>query len=302
MPETNYKSGFVSIIGRPNVGKSTLLNRLVGQVISITANKPQTTRNNIRGIITKDDYQAILLDTPGIHMPENELHKRIVHYAVSSISDTDLVFFITECLRFGEEKIPEKDLMVLEHFKSLNKNIVLLINKVDLSTEAQVLNTIKVYNSDFDFKEIVPVSALKGSGTNKIEAFFRKYLPQGIPYYDEDQMTDTPERVIIAEFVREQLMRMCFQEVPYGVAVVVEKFKEAPKKINIYCTIHTERESHKKIIIGKGGSMLKKVGENSRKKMELLLGNKVYLDLHVKVSKNWVNNPAKLTEFGYSIN
>lgn len=301
MSETNFKSGFVSIIGRPNVGKSTLLNRLVGQVISITANKPQTTRNNIRGIITKDDYQAILLDTPGIHMPENELHKRIVHYAVSSIADTDLVFFITECLRNGEKSIPEKDLMVLENFKDRNKNIVLLINKVDLSTEEQVLNTIEVYNEDFDFKEIVPVSALKGRGTEKIEAFFREYLPKGIPYYDEDQMTDTPERVIIAEFVREQLMRMCFQEVPYGVAVVVEKFKEAPKKINIYCTIYTERESHKKIIIGKGGSMLKKVGENSRKKMELLLGNKVYLDLHVKVSKNWVNNPSKLNEFGYSV-
>ena len=204
-------------------------------------------------------------------------------------------------MRHGEQTIPEKDLMVLEHFKEHNKNIVLLINKVDLSTEDQVLNTIEVYNKDFDFKEIVPVSALKGRGIEKIEAFFSKYLPKGIPYYDEDQMTDTPERVIIAEFVREQLMRMCFQEVPYGVAVVVEKFKDSARKVNIYCTIHTERESHKKIIIGKGGLMLKKVGENSRKKMELLLGNKVYLTLHVKVSKNWVDNPNKLNEFGYAI-
>lgn len=296
----SFHSGFVSLLGRPNVGKSTLLNRMVGQPISITANKPQTTRNQIRGIITRDDFQAIVLDTPGIHLPQNELHRRIVNYAIRSIHENDLIFFITnpvENVKFG---IPKSDQLVLKHLAGLKEKVVLVINKIDESDQSKVLQTISLYNKEHSFLETVPISAKTGSGVPVLESFFAKYLPAGIPYFPEDQITDSPERSIVGELIREQITRLCFQEVPYGVAVAIENFKEKEKKIEIYATIYVERESHKKIIIGKKGAMLKKVGQRSRIKMEHMLGVGVFLSTHVKVSKNWFNNPGRLNELGYA--
>ena len=297
---SNFKSGFVTLIGRPNVGKSTLLNSLIGQQISITADKPQTTRNNIRGIINESDYQAIVLDTPGIHLPRNELHKRIVGYALQTIKESDLIFFITEPLSSKQEEIDKGDEEILKQFDGNLNNAVLVINKIDLAKPEDVLRTIALFNKRLSFLETVPISALKRKGTETLVSFFPKYLPEGVPYFDQDQLTDTPERVIVGEFVREQIMRNCFQEVPYGVAVVVDAFKEGKEKIKIFATIFVERESHKRIVIGKQGSMLKKLGQYSRQKIERLLGTGVYLSLHVKVAKNWINNPGKLNEFGYS--
>ncbi len=295
-----FKSGFVTLIGRPNVGKSTLLNSMVGQQISITADKPQTTRNNIRGIINDQDFQAVLLDTPGIHLPRNELHKRIVGYALQTIKDSDLIFFITEPLLAKYREISKGDTEILKQLNESVKNTVLVINKIDLSGPEEVLKTISLFNESFPFIETVPISALKNKGINIFKSFFTKYLPEGVPYFDQDQLTDTPERTIVGEFVREQIMRNCFQEVPYGVAVLVDAFKEDSEKIKIFATIYVERDSHKRIIIGKQGSMLKKIGQYSRQKIERLLGTGVFLSLHVKVAKNWINNPKKLTEFGYS--
>ncbi len=300
MPESSFRSGFVTLLGKPNVGKSTLLNKLIGQQISITANKPQTTRNRIRGIVTEENCQAVILDTPGIHLPKNELHRRIVSYATQAIHETDLVFFLTEPSIKNPDTLSDRDKFVLDHLDSDQSNVILIINKIDICSQEQVLKSITVFNKAFSFKETVPVSALKGTGIDTLKSFFTKYLPEGIPFFPEDQMTDTPERVIVGEFVREQIIRHCFQEVPYGAAVQVEAFKESDKMVRIFATVYVEKDSHKKIIIGKKGSMLKKVGQNSRLKIEKLLGTRVYLDLHVKVARNWFNNPKKLVEFGYS--
>lgn len=298
-PPPGFKSGFVTLLGKPNVGKSTLLNRLIGQHISITADKPQTTRNRIRGIISEEQYQAVVLDTPGVHMPRNELHRRIVSYAVQSIRDSDLVFFLTEPIYKGQQSISRDDQLVLEHLEVASIKTVLVLNKIDLSRNEEILKSIAMLNDTYQFTETVPVSALKGTGVDTLKGFFSKYLPEGIPYFPVDQMTDTPEREIVGEMVREQIMRLCFQEIPYGVAVSVDAFKEEEKLVRIFATVYTERDAHKKIIIGKGGGMLKKIGQNARYKIERMLGIRIYLSLHVKVAKNWVNNPRRLVEFGY---
>ena len=294
-----FKSGFVTLLGKPNVGKSTLLNRLIGQHISITADKPQTTRNRIRGIVSDPAYQAVILDTPGVHLPQNELHRRIVSYAVQSIRDSDLVFFLPEPVSKGQQAISKDDQLVLEHLSQSDATIILLINKVDLSRHEEILRSIAMLNEVYPFEETVPISALKGTGVDILKGFFAQYLPDGIPYFPTDQMTDTPEREIVGELVREQIMRLCFHEIPYGVAVFVDAFKEEGKLIRIFATIYTERTAHKKIIIGKNGAMMKRIGQNSRVKIERLLGIKVFLSLHVKIAKNWVNNPRRLTELGY---
>lgn len=294
-----FKSGFVTLLGKPNVGKSTLLNRLIGQHISITADKPQTTRNRIRGIVTEETYQAVILDTPGVHLPKNELHRRIVSYAVQAIRDSDLVFFLTEPLAKHHQSVSRDDQLVLEHLSEAKAKTVLVINKIDIAGPEAVLRSIAMLNEFHQFTETVPVSALKGTGVDILKGFFPRFLPEGIPYFPTDQMTDTSERAIVGELVREQIMRLCFHEIPYGTAVFVDAFKDEEKLIRIFATIYTERSAHKKIIIGKNGAMLKKVGQNSRAKIERLLGTKVYLSLHVKIAKNWVNNPRRLNEFGY---
>jgi len=294
-----YHSGFISLVGRPNVGKSTLLNALVGQQISITANKPQTTRNQIRGIVTEENYQAILLDTPGIHLPQNELHNRIVGYALKSLKENDLVFHIIEPLAHPNKGIEEYDTKIIDLLPTSAEKSFLIVNKTDLYKEENVFETTRIFSEAFPYCAILPTDALHRRGIDKLKGIFPKYLPEGIPHFPTEQITDTPERAIVGELVREQIMRKCFQEIPYGVAVEIEKFKESESKVEIHATIHVEREAHKKIIIGKGGSMLKMIGTAARIKMEQLLGTKVRLDTHVKISKNWFNNPNKLSEFGY---
>jgi len=298
--DSGYKSGFVVLLGKPNVGKSTLLNKLVGQHISITADKPQTTRNRIRGIISNPRYQAVILDTPGVHLPKNELHRRIVNYAIQSVRDSDLVFFLTEPLARNQKTVSTADQLVLQHLSEDNPNTVLVINKIDAYEEEQILRSITVFNKEYEFCETVPVSALKGLNIDVLKSLFLKHLPVGIPYFPEDQLTDTPERAIAGELVREQIMRLCFQEIPYGVAVWIDAFRESEKVVKIFATVFIEKPSHKKIVIGKNGLMLKKIGINSRVRLERMLGNKVYLSLHVKVARNWMNNPKKLSEFGYA--
>lgn len=293
------KSGFAALIGKPNVGKSTLLNKLIGQPISITADKPQTTRNRIRGIITEADYQAVVLDTPGIHLPRNELHRRIIKYAMQTFHDTDMLFFLSEPLAKNQESISGSDRLVLEQLKELSTAIILVLNKIDLYSPEQILRSIEAFNQIFQFSETVPISALKGKSIDILKSLFPKYLPEGVRYFPEDQMTDLPERMIVGEFVREQIIRNCFHEIPYGVAVMIDSFDESESLIRIFATIFVEKKSHKKIVIGKHGSMLKRVGQNARIKIERLLGKKIYLSLHVKISVNWINNPRRLSEFGY---
>lgn len=298
--EAEYKSGFISLVGKPNVGKSTLLNCLLGQKVSITANKPQTTRNQVRGILTTDDYQAILVDTPGIHMPENELHRRIVGYATQSLQDTDIVFYLMEPLGDSQVKPGKNDLIVLENLKKIKIPVLLLINKVDLYKKEQVFKTIQLMNELYPFKETIPVSALKQQGIEHLDKIFKTYLEPGPMYYPDAQVTDTPEKVIAAELIREQIFRLCHQEIPYGVAVDLEKFEEQDNMIKIYASIFVERESQKGIIIGKKGSMLKKIGTNAREKIEHLLGIKVFLSLNVKLVKNWSNSNRRLNDLGYT--
>jgi GTPase len=297
--EAAFRTGFIALIGKPNVGKSTLLNRLIGQHISITADKPQTTRNRIRGILNGGRYQAVLLDTPGIHRPRNELHRRIVRYAVQSLGEADLVLLLTEALDTRDEQLRDDDRLVLEYLEAAQQKAILVINKIDRARADQVLKTISVWNDRFRFVETVPISALKGKGLQVLTRVFLSYLPTGAPYFPIDQLTDTPERVVVAELVREQIMRLCFQEVPYTAAVLVDAFKETPERISIYATIFVEKNSHKKIVIGKNGDMLKKVGTNARIKIEKLLGIRIFLSLHVKQAGNWINNPRRLGEFGY---
>ena len=297
--DQNFKAGFVSLIGRPNVGKSTLLNQLLGQRISITADKPQTTRNQIRGILTKEDFQAVLVDTPGIHLPTNELHKRIVNYAHKSIADADLLFFLTEPLAEGKA-MHKSDLMILERLENLGQKTFLLLNKIDLYTPPQVMDSIEKFNKVFQFAETFGLSALSGKGVERLEKSMVSYLPTSAPFFEADMITDTPEKVICAEFVREQIHRRLYQEVPFGVAVVIERFKEEGNVVKMWATIFVEREGHKKILIGTGGAMLKTIGTSARRRIETLLGTKVFLDLHVKTAKGWVDNPSKLAEFGYS--
>ncbi|MDH5560880.1 MAG: GTPase Era [Deltaproteobacteria bacterium] len=299
MSNPEFKSGFITLAGRPNVGKSTLLNQLVGQHVSITSKKPQTTRNRIRGILNGENYQAVILDTPGIHLPKSELHKRIVAYAVKSLPESDLIFFMTEALPLKDKEISKEDLYVINSLPKSYKKTALIINKTDLCQPEQLLRTIEIYNKAFDFFQTVPISAKKAKGIDNLLKIIQGSLRPGVAYFPIDQYTDQPERLIVSELIREQLIKLCWMEVPYGLAVAVESFKETDKLIKIYATIFVEKQTHKKIVIGSKGEMLKTVGTGARKKIEAILAKKVFLSLHVKVSANWVNNPRKLGEFGY---
>ncbi|MDT8446046.1 MAG: GTPase Era [bacterium] len=293
-----FRSGFVALIGRPNVGKSTLLNALLGQKISITADKPQTTRNMIRGVLSTEQFQAVLLDTPGIHLPKNELHKRIVGYAHKSITEADLIFFLTEPLK-GRLEIGAGDRAILERLKGMEEKCFLLVNKIDQTKDVELIRTLELYNQLFDFAETFPISALKKKGLQRLSDQMVRRLPEGPAYFDPETVTDQPERVLCAELVREQVHRRLYQEVPFGVAVQIEKFQEEADMVRLWATIYVERDAHKKILIGKQGSMMKQIGTAARLRIETLLGSKVYLDLHVKVAKGWVNDPNRLAQFGY---
>lgn len=297
--EEKMKSGFVTLIGRPNVGKSTLMNRLIGQKIAITSNKPQTTRNRIQTIYTDEERgQIIFVDTPGIHKAKNRLGEFMVNTAERSLGEVDVILWLVEPSDFigaGEQHI-------LEKLQNVKTPVILVINKVDtLDNKDKVLSYIDRYRKEYDFAEIVPVSALRGENTELIIDLIFKYLPYGPMYYDEDTITDQPERQIVAELIREKALHALNDEIPHGIAVSIEQMKKrkGAKLYDIDATIICERESHKGIIIGRQGAMLKKIGSNARYEIERLLDSRVNLKLWVKVKKDWRDSDFMIKNFGY---
>lgn len=297
MSEENvsYKAGFATLIGRPNVGKSTLMNRLIGQKIAITSNKPQTTRNRIQTVYTSDEGQIVFLDTPGIHKAKNKLGDYMVGVAEGTLNDVDVILWLVEPTNYigaGEQHI-------LEKLRKVNTPVILVINKIDTVKKEEVFEYIDTYRKEYDFAEIVPVSAVKATNTDELIKCIMKYLPYGEPFYDEDTITDQPERQIVAELIREQALRSLQDEVPHGIAVTIEQMKFRKNICDIEATIICERDTHKGIIIGKQGAMLKKIGTNARYGIEQMLEMKVNLQLWVKVKKDWRDSDFLLKNFGY---
>ena len=291
-----YKSGFVTLIGRPNVGKSTLMNSLIGQKIAITSNKPQTTRNRIQTVYTSEEGQIVFVDTPGIHKAKNKLGDYMVNVAEHTLREVDVVLWLVEPTNFigaGEKHI-------IEQLSKVNTPVILVINKIDTVKKEELLGFIDTYRKEMDFDEIVPVSALKKENTDELIKCIMKYLPYGPAFYDEDTITDQPQRQIVAEMIREKALRCLDEEIPHGIAVTIEKMKWRKDIVDIEATIICERESHKGIIIGKQGSMLKKIGMNARKDIENMLESKVNLQLWVKVKKDWRDSDFLLKNFGYN--
>ena len=290
-----YKSGFVNLIGRPNVGKSTLMNRLIGQKIAITSKKPQTTRNRIQTVYTDERGQVVFLDTPGIHKSKNKLGEYMVNVAERTINEVDVVLWLvepTDYIGAGEQHIIEK-------LKKCKTPVILVINKIDKVTNDELLHFIDVYRNQMDFAEVVPVSALKGKNTDELLKCIFNYLPYGDPFYDEDTVTDQPVRQIVAEIIREKALRLLDEEIPHGVAVSIDQMKYTDTICNIDATIVCERDSHKGIIIGKGGAMLKKIGTKAREDIEKLVEMQVNLKLWVKVKKDWRDSDFLMKNFGY---
>ncbi len=290
------RSGYVAIVGRPNVGKSTLLNRLIGQKISITSARPQTTRHRILGISTRPDAQIVYIDTPGLHLGSRRAMNRIMNRAAAStLEEADLALFVVEVSKWTDE-----DEHALGLLREAGIPVVLVINKVDrLADKTRLLPYIASLRDRHDFVEVVPVSALKGIQVTEVEDMIARLLPEGPPLFPEDQITDRSERFLVAELVREQLMRRLGQEVPYGTTVEIEKYTEEEGLVRIAALIWVERDSHKAIVIGKGGQMLKAIGQDARLAIERLLGTRVYLQLWVKVKENWSDDERALRGFGY---
>ncbi len=306
MSATPFRSGFVCVAGRPNVGKSTLVNRLVGQSITITSPKPQTTRTRVLGVLRGEGWQAVLVDTPGIHAARDPLNVRLVRYAVTALSDADLVLMLVEPLhagrgqsKAGPNEPREDDLRVLEHVRKAKVPAFLLVNKVDTASEAAVLETLKRYGAMGRFEELVPISALTGRNLERLKALIAARLPEGPAYFEPDQVTDQPQSHLLGELVRQEVFRRLQQEVPYSTAVRIEQVERKGKLHVIHARILVERESQKGILIGKGGRMLKSIGQQARRRMEGLLGTRVFLELTVAVLADWSRNPRHLAELGY---
>ena len=296
MTEEQFRSGFVSIIGRPNVGKSTLLNRILGDKIVITSDKPQTTRNRIQGIHNLPGSQMVFIDTPGIHRAKSKLNKYMVDVALSSIKEVDVILFLVE----ADAKPANQEGMILELLADADAPVLLVINKIDLVEKEILLERLSAYAALYPFREIVPISALSGDGVERLVEVVRGYIPEGPPYFPDDILTDLPERFVVAEMIREKVFRLTHDEVPYSVAVVVESFKErADGLVSIAAVINVERESQKGIVIGRKGEMLKRIGMQARREIEELLDTKVFLELFVRVSREWSENTRMLKEFGY---
>jgi len=293
--ENNYRAGFVALVGRPNVGKSTLMNCIIGQKIAITSSKPQTTRNRIRTVYTSKEGQIVFLDTRGIHKAKNKLGNYMVNVAEQTIRDVDVVLWLVEPSTF----IGAGERHILEVLKKCGVPVILVINKTDTVRREEILLFIDTYRKQMDFAEIVPVSALKGQNVQELLACILHYLPYGPAFYDEDTVTDQPERQIVAELIREKALRCLEDEIPHGVAVSVESMKRRKKIMDIQATVVCERESHKGIIIGKGGAMLKRIGTQARADIEDLLECQVNLQLWVKVKKDWRDSDFMLKNFGY---
>jgi len=292
-----FKSGFIAIIGAPNVGKSTLLNQLLGQKIAITSEKPQTTRHRILGVAHLPEVQLVFLDTPGIHRARGPLNVRMVEVALKVLGDVDLVVFITDAASPDNAA----DEIIFESLRKRNLPAILAINKVDLVEKEPLLPLIEKWQAAYPFRAIVPISALERIQIDDLVAEMVAVLPEGPQYYPEDSVTDMPERFIATEMIREKVFRLSGQEIPYGVAVTVESFKERPGKdlIDIQATIHVERDSQKPIIIGKAGRMLKRIGEQARIDIEQMVGRKVFLKLWVRVQKKWTRDTKAIKRFGY---
>mgnify|MGYP005969236019 FL=1 len=295
----NVKSGFVTLIGRPNVGKSTLMNRMIGQKIAITSNKPQTTRNRIQTVHTDERGQIVFVDTPGIHKAKNKLGEYMVGAAEKTIGEVDVVCWLVEPTTYigaGEQHI-------IERLKKVKAPIILVINKVDTIKKEEILPVIDCYRKELDFQEIIPVSARSGANVDELIDTIYKYLPYGPMFYDEDTITDQPMRQIVAELIREKALHALNEEIPHGIAVVIDSMKERKSQkgiiTDIQATIICERDSHKGIIIGKGGEMLKKIGANARYEIEKQLDTKVNLQLWVKVKKEWHDSDVLIKNFGY---
>ena len=295
MTNEQFKSGFAALIGRPNVGKSTLMNCLIGQKIAITSNKPQTTRNRIQTVYTSENGQIVFVDTPGIHKAKNRLGDYMVSIAKGSLKEVDVVLWLVEPTNYigaGEQQI-------LMQLRNLNTPVILVINKIDTVKKDELFGFIDTYRKEMDFAEIVPVSALKNDNTDELIRCIMKYLPYGPAFYDEDTVTDQPQRQIVAELIREKALRCLDEEIPHGIAVTIERMKWRGQIVDIDATIICERESHKGIIIGKQGSMLKKIGMSARRDIEDLLESRVNLQLWVKVKKDWRDSEFLLKNFGY---
>ncbi|SIS36823.1 GTPase Era [Salimicrobium flavidum] len=291
-----FKSGFAAIVGRPNVGKSTFMNRVIGEKIAIMSDKAQTTRNKIQGVYTDDDSQIVFIDTPGIHKPKHKLGTYMVHAAEQSLNEVDIVLFMIN----AEEGYGRGDQFIVERLKGIERPVYLIINKIDRVHPDALFSLIEQYKDLMDFTEIIPISALEGNNVDHLLTVVKDQLEEGPQYYPDDHITDHPERFVISEFIREKVLQLTREEIPHSVAVMIEQIKtEDDGKVHIQAVIVVERKSQKGIIIGKQGSMLKEVGTRARKDIESLLGSKVYLELWVKVQKDWRNRSMDLSEFGY---
>ncbi|QUI22785.1 GTPase Era [Vallitalea pronyensis] len=294
----HFKSGFVTIIGRPNVGKSTLMNQIIGQKIAIMSDKPQTTRNRIQTIITTEAGQIIFIDTPGIHKPKHKLGEYMNKAAQNTFGQVDVIMWLVE----PNKAIGKGDQFIIEQLKSVKTPVILVINKVDTVSKNDILEVINTYKDAYDFAEIIPASALTGENTETIPDILFKYLEEGPQFFESDMITDQPERQLVAELIREKALHLLQQEIPHGIAVVIDQMKDRQHKaiVDIDATIICEKDSHKGIIIGKQGAMLKKIGTEARKDVEHLLGSKVNMQIWVKIKKNWRDSDFLLKNFGYN--
>ena len=289
------KSGFISLVGRPNVGKSTLLNALIGKKIAITSNKPQTTRNIIQGIYTDSEVQMVFVDTPGIHKPKNRLGKVLNKQAYFTINDVDVILFLVDIT----ESLGSGDKFILEVLKNADKPVILVINKIDLLPKEKILEKISEYKDLYNFEEIVPVSAIKKDNVDRLREILKKYLPDNIKFYDDQTYTNVSTNFLISEIVREKILNLTEEEVPHSITCIVEDIKQTKDLLSINVLIVLDRENLKKIIIGKQGSMLKEIGRRSRIELENMFNTKVYLELYVKVIPKWRDKESFLNELGY---
>ena len=291
-----FKSGFVAIVGRPNVGKSTFMNYVLGQKIAIMSDKAQTTRNKIQGVYTNQDCQIVFLDTPGIHKPKHELGNFMVESAYSALKEVDAVLFMVNA---AEKRGPGDD-FIIEKLKKIKTPVFLVLNKIDLISPDELLDRVESYQGTIPFEGIIPISVLQGNNVQELMTTLTNHLPEGPQYYPSDQITDHPEYFVVSELIREKILHLTKEEIPHSVAVTVDKMqKDEFDKVHVYANIIVERPTQKGIIIGKGGKLLKEIGVRARKDIEQLLGNKVYLELWVKVEKDWRKKKSHLQDFGY---
>ncbi|MDN5317835.1 MAG: GTPase [Thermoanaerobacterium sp.] len=294
-----FKSGFAALIGRTNVGKSTLLNALLEEKVAITSDKPQTTRNTIQGILTGEDYQVVFIDTPGIHKPKHKLSEIMIESVKKTLSEVDLIVYMIE----PDVEVGPGDKYIIEHLISIDTPVILVINKIDTVPHETVDKTIEIFKAEYNFKDILPISALKNKNIDLLKHTIVSYMPEGPQYFPSDYITDRPEKFLVSEIIREKILNYLEDEVPHGVYVEVNSMKVREDKdiLDIEAFIFCEKESHKAIIIGKNGQMLRKIGSSARTELESLFGQKIYLDLWVKVKKGWRDNISILRSFGYVI-